>query len=198
MSAVEHPEHYGGDTTYECIKVCEAWGLDADAYLFNVVKYISRAGKKGDALEDLKKARFYLDRRIGLLEAAAVPGTTAPKDEPRRKPDDDPDARKMCKTCKTVKPLGEYHKNKTSRDGRNAVCKSCRSEYMRGRKAQDRKEAPLSSTRELRAVPSGERLCANGPRCVAIDDMNDSAAILDAKNPGPLCRRCQKRAGVSA
>lgn len=66
--AVNHPAHYGGDTTYEVVKVCEAWGLDKDAYLFNVVKYAGRAGKKGDALEDLKKARWYLDRKIKRLE----------------------------------------------------------------------------------------------------------------------------------
>lgn len=64
---VNHPAHYGGDTVYEVIKVCEAWGLDRDAYLFNVVKYVGRPGK-GDYLEDLKKARFYLDRRIRQME----------------------------------------------------------------------------------------------------------------------------------
>lgn len=64
---VDHPAHYGGDTPHEVIKCLEAWGLDADAYLFNVVKYIARPGK-GDYLTDLKKARFYLDRRIRRME----------------------------------------------------------------------------------------------------------------------------------
>jgi Protein of unknwon function (DUF3310). len=69
-SMVVHPAHYGGDTTYEVIKVAEAWGLDKDAYLFNVLKYVGRAGKKAKStlLEDLKKGRFYLDRRIKSLE----------------------------------------------------------------------------------------------------------------------------------
>lgn len=67
---VDHPAHYGGaDNPYEAIKVVEAWNLDF--YLGNVVKYVSRAGKKGDELEDLKKARWYLDRRIARMEAAA-------------------------------------------------------------------------------------------------------------------------------
>jgi len=64
---VEHPEYYGGpDDPYEVIKVAEAWGLDQDAYLFNLLKYIARAGKKNPATraEDLRKGRFYLDRRI--------------------------------------------------------------------------------------------------------------------------------------
>jgi hypothetical protein len=67
---VNNPSHYGGkDNTYEVIKVCEAWGLDKDAYLFNVVKYVARAGKKDAAkeLEDLKKAIFYLNRKVENL-----------------------------------------------------------------------------------------------------------------------------------
>ncbi len=62
---VNHPKHYGGeDNPYEAIKVIEAWGLGF--CLGNTVKYISRAGKK-DAqayVEDLQKARWYLDRAI--------------------------------------------------------------------------------------------------------------------------------------
>lgn len=66
--AVNHPSHYGGDSTHETIKCLEAWGLESDALLWNAVKYISRAGKKGDIVEDLKKAAWYLDRRIKSLE----------------------------------------------------------------------------------------------------------------------------------
>ena len=67
---INHPQHYGGDTTYEAIKVIEAWQLGF--CLGNTVKYISRAGKKDPAalLEDLKKARWYLDREIAKAEAA--------------------------------------------------------------------------------------------------------------------------------
>jgi hypothetical protein len=50
---INHPAHYGGDTAYEAIKVISAWGLGFS--LGNAVKYICRAGKKGDALEDLKR-----------------------------------------------------------------------------------------------------------------------------------------------
>jgi len=67
---VNHPSHYGGaDNPYEAIKVVEAW--DLGFCLGNTVKYISRAGKKTpDALEDLKKARWYLDREIKKLEGS--------------------------------------------------------------------------------------------------------------------------------
>jgi len=63
--SVDHPKHYGGkDNPYEAIKVIEAWELGF--CLGNVVKYISRAGKKSGSLflQDLKKARWYLDREI--------------------------------------------------------------------------------------------------------------------------------------
>lgn len=67
--AVNHPAHYGGaDNPYEAIKVIEAWELGF--CLGNTVKYISRAGKKDAALQDLKKARWYLDREISNQEKA--------------------------------------------------------------------------------------------------------------------------------
>jgi len=65
--AVNHPEHYGGsESTYEAIKVIDAWKLGF--CLGNVIKYISRAGKKGSKLEDLKKAQWYLNREIERAE----------------------------------------------------------------------------------------------------------------------------------
>lgn len=66
MSNIDHPKHYGGDNPYEAIKVIEAWHLDF--HLGNVVKYIARAGKKSDRLEDLEKAKWYLDRSIENLK----------------------------------------------------------------------------------------------------------------------------------
>lgn len=68
---VNHPSHYGGeDNPYEAIKVIEAW--DLDFCLGNVVKYISRAGKKNKdrLLEDLEKAAWYLNREIDNLKTS--------------------------------------------------------------------------------------------------------------------------------
>jgi hypothetical protein len=60
---VDHPEYYktGG---IEAIDVIEAWDLGFN--LGNVVKYISRAGKKNPdkVLEDLEKSAWYLNREI--------------------------------------------------------------------------------------------------------------------------------------
>ena len=61
--AVNHPPHYGGENNpYEAIKVIEAWELGF--CLCNAVKYIARSGKKGDAVQDLEKAVWYLSREI--------------------------------------------------------------------------------------------------------------------------------------
>lgn len=63
LEMVDHPTHYGGkDNPYEAIKVIEAWEVGFN--LGNTLKYISRAGKKDDIIQDLEKALFYLDREI--------------------------------------------------------------------------------------------------------------------------------------
>lgn len=58
---VNRPGHYTFGSV-EVIDAIEAWGLGF--HLGNVVKYIARADHKGSRSEDLKKARWYLDRQI--------------------------------------------------------------------------------------------------------------------------------------
>lgn len=66
---INNPSHYGGkENVYEVIKICEHYKLDEDAYLFNVIKYILRAGRKDNYIQDLKKASWYLERKIKNLE----------------------------------------------------------------------------------------------------------------------------------
>lgn len=70
---VNHPAHYGGaDNPYEAVKIIEALNLGFN--LGNTLKYMIRAGKKRKStrLEDLAKARWYLDREITLLSAGAT------------------------------------------------------------------------------------------------------------------------------
>jgi hypothetical protein len=68
---VNHPPHYtaGG---IDFIDFAEAKGLTENAYLFNVVKYVVRAGKKADVdpVQDLEKAEFYLKREIARRKRA--------------------------------------------------------------------------------------------------------------------------------
>ena len=66
---VNSPAHYN-QGKYECIEVmAETFGIEAtkNFCLLNAFKYVWRAGDK-NGLEDLKKARFYLDYYISLEE----------------------------------------------------------------------------------------------------------------------------------
>ena len=74
---VNHPSHYT-DGKYECIDYIEACGYGTDGYVFNAVKYISRAGKKNPDKyrEDIQKAIWYLNRR----KASKVIKTITTKD----------------------------------------------------------------------------------------------------------------------
>jgi hypothetical protein len=59
--AVNHPPHYTAHPSgIECIEIVEHMGFN----LGNAIKYIWRADLKSDAIEDLRKARWYLDREI--------------------------------------------------------------------------------------------------------------------------------------
>lgn len=62
---VNHPAHYTSHPSgVECIDVAEHYGF----CIGNAIKYLWRAGLKADAVEDLKKARWYLDREIANRE----------------------------------------------------------------------------------------------------------------------------------
>lgn len=63
---VNHPQHYKSAAGIEVIDVIEAFGLGF--HLGNVVKYVLRAPNK-NGIEDLKKARWYLDREIARKES---------------------------------------------------------------------------------------------------------------------------------
>jgi len=68
MSNVNHPKHYAGKK-YEVIDIIE--DFDLGFHLGNAVKYILRAGKKDSTktLEDLDKARWYIERLITITRA---------------------------------------------------------------------------------------------------------------------------------
>ena len=60
------PSYYGRDLGLEVIDIIEEWGLGF--HLGNVLKYTVRAGKKGSASLDLKKALWYAKRFSDTLE----------------------------------------------------------------------------------------------------------------------------------
>lgn len=61
-TSVNHPPHY--KKGIECIDFIESQGLDEDMHLGNAIKYIVRCRHKGNLIEDLEKAIWYLNRRI--------------------------------------------------------------------------------------------------------------------------------------
>ena len=61
---VSHPSHY--NQGIEAIEVIESWDLNFS--LGNAIKYILRSPYKGKQIEDLEKARWYIDREINRLK----------------------------------------------------------------------------------------------------------------------------------
>jgi hypothetical protein len=68
IDPINHPSHYTSHPSgVEMIQITEHMGFCVG----NAVKYLWRAGLKGPSLEDLKKARWYIDREIARLEQNA-------------------------------------------------------------------------------------------------------------------------------
>ena len=63
---INHPSHYAEGREHEPIDVIVDWEL---GYLDGqVVKYLSRLGRKDSALQDAKKAQFYMNRLVEEIE----------------------------------------------------------------------------------------------------------------------------------
>ena len=61
---VNHPKHYTSHPSgVECIEITEHFNFN----IGNAIKYCWRAGLKGKEVEDLRKARWYMDREIARL-----------------------------------------------------------------------------------------------------------------------------------
>ena len=64
IEMVNHPKHYQSKHGVEVIDIIEEFGLGF--HLGNVIKYVLRAGHKSNELEDLEKAKWYLERIIDI------------------------------------------------------------------------------------------------------------------------------------
>lgn len=71
---MDHPSHYLSDSGLEAIDVIDAFFPD-NPYRANVFKYLKRAGVKDPEkeIEDLRKAAWYLNHEIELLEEQSEP-----------------------------------------------------------------------------------------------------------------------------
>jgi hypothetical protein len=68
MKNVDHPSHYQSKAGIEVIDVIEAFGLGFN--LGNVCKYVLRCSKKDLDIQELEKAKWYLEREIKNRRAA--------------------------------------------------------------------------------------------------------------------------------
>lgn len=68
MDPVNHPPHYTDHPSgIECIRITEHLNF----CIGNAVKYLWRAGRKGDPVQDLRKAVWYIEREISRLQQTA-------------------------------------------------------------------------------------------------------------------------------
>lgn len=74
---VSHPKHYDkGDSTYEPYKVIKAWNCNFN--IGSAIKYLARYKNKWNAIEDLKKAKQYIDFEIESLKSDVETETVEP------------------------------------------------------------------------------------------------------------------------
>jgi Protein of unknwon function (DUF3310). len=71
-NTIDHPSHYQAGKT-EVIDIIEEQGFCEGFCAGNALKYLCRYKHKGKPLEDLKKARWYLDRLIEQVEKGETP-----------------------------------------------------------------------------------------------------------------------------
>ena len=64
---VKHPSHYVEGRKFEPKDVIRDWGLNFN--LGSAVKYVARAGRKDDLVQDLKKAQEFIQFEIDAIEA---------------------------------------------------------------------------------------------------------------------------------
>lgn len=74
---IKHPSHYAEGREFEPKDVIRDWGLNFN--LGSAVKYISRAGRKDDIVQDLKKAQEFIRFEIEAIEAGRSKKVENPK-----------------------------------------------------------------------------------------------------------------------
>lgn len=82
--AVDHPNYYGdANSVIECIDIVENMNFCRG----NAIKYLWRAGSKQNEIEDLYKAKWYVEREIARLERmASKEAVVKPSHEPNDAP----------------------------------------------------------------------------------------------------------------
>jgi HNH endonuclease len=113
------------------------------------------------------------------------------------KTDPAPVTEKACSKCKVVKPLGEFHKNKTLKDGRKSTCKPCESLCSKDRYNYKVNEFGLiierRSTKERQYVFGSNNIVLSASCCTCNEIKETSCFQRNSSNKYGLyseCRRC--------
>ena len=80
---VDHPPHYRTAAGIEAVDVIEAYGLARSWHLASAMKYLLRAGRKGDWIEDLRKAGWYVRRWRTQIDGGMAWMPAMPDPRPR-------------------------------------------------------------------------------------------------------------------
>ena len=75
MNKVNHPDHYNAGKI-ETIELIKDMGIAEEFCVGNAIKYITRYRHKDNPVEDLQKARWYIDYTIKILKARENEHTT--------------------------------------------------------------------------------------------------------------------------
>lgn len=97
--------------------------------------------------------------------------------------------KKLCSKCKEWVDKTEFTSSSSSADGKHSMCNECRRKAYHENKNKKQKV-------EIKTYPEG-RKCGRGNNCLAYEAPFGSPAILAVTNPGPLCERCTRRAGLA-
>ena len=89
---IKHPSHYVEGRKFEPKDVIRDWGLNFN--LGNAVKYLARAGRKAELVEDLKKAQQYIQFEIEAIEAESKKAT-----KPQHTVSSIPTPNRGCSSC---------------------------------------------------------------------------------------------------
>ena len=110
---VKHPSHYAEGRQFEPKDVIRDWGLNFN--LGNAVKYLARAGRKVDTIEDLKKAQQYIQFEIEAIEAEQKQATK-PKAH-SHSVSNSPTPHKGCSSCMERKECADAYTERSPHCG---------------------------------------------------------------------------------
>ena len=89
VDMINHPPHYTFGEKFEVIDVIDNWGITFGFCIGSAIKYIARAQYKGNRIEDLKKAKWYINYLMKCMKKDVTPTVRSPTSKYERIPKSD-------------------------------------------------------------------------------------------------------------